>query len=142
MSLPLLKPELYRREGTLSHPHAPALLGGRCERCGYVFFPLQHYGCEQCGAPGDALHPHALSGRGTLDASAPVHLHSRPGRQAPFTVVAVHLHDGPRVRTLLGAGTTAGNVVSGAEMVATLEEVVVPGSEPAATALDLRFVPA
>jgi uncharacterized protein len=142
MSLPLLKPELYRREGTPAHPHAPALLGGRCDRCGYVFFPLQRYGCEQCGAPGDVLHPHALSGRGTLDARAPVHLHSRPGRQAPFTIVAVHLHDGPRVRTLLGTGTSVGKVAPGAEMVTTLEEVVVPGSEPAATALDLRFVPA
>src|SRR6185437_395144 len=94
----LLKPALYRAEGTDAVPAHPALLGGACA-CGYLFFPLQRYGCEKCG--GLEIEPRALSGAGSLLASARVHLHAGKGREAPFTVGSVRLDDGPIVRTLI-----------------------------------------
>src|SRR5277367_906313 len=109
---PLLKPGLYQARGSASEPGRPALLGGACA-CGYVFFPLQAYGCERCG--GLDLRPKTLSGAGRLLASARVHLHPCKGREAPFTVVAVELDDGPIVRTLAD-GDTAG-LMPGARMV-------------------------
>ena len=92
---PLLKPGLYQAAGSAAEPGHPALLGGVCA-CGYVFFPLQTFGCERCG--GSDLQPKTLSGAGKLLASARVHLHPGKGREAPFTVVAVQLDDGPIVR--------------------------------------------
>lgn len=41
LTLDLLKPDLYG----LGAAGTPTLLGGRCE-CGYVFFPMQTFGCE------------------------------------------------------------------------------------------------
>ena len=127
----LLKPNLYRAEGSDDDPAHPALLGGMCT-CGYVFFPMQNYGCERCGRT--ALSPRALSGRGELLASARVHLHGGKTRQAPFTVGSIALEDGPIVRTLL-----AGDEVSlhpGAQMVTTLVPVI---DAEGAERLDLRF---
>jgi uncharacterized OB-fold protein len=95
----LLKGSLYREGGTGAVPDHPALLGGRCNACGYVFFPMQRYGCEKCGS--SDLADHAISGKGKLLASARVHLYAGKNRQAPFTVVSVRLDDGPIVRTLL-----------------------------------------
>ncbi|AQV97224.1 hypothetical protein BJN34_25520 [Cupriavidus necator] len=143
MTLPLLKPALYRAQGTPALPEHPALLGGTC-RCGHVFYPWQSYGCERCGAAGDALTPMALSGRGKVEASAVVHLHASPERQAPFTVTAVRLDDGPLVRTLALASETGQGtgLVPGDAVVAVLAEVSdrqQEGSTPA-RALDLRFV--
>lgn len=106
----LLKPELYAVAGSDAVPAAPALKGGKCRACGYVFFPLQAYGCEVCGATGDDLQPQALSGTGTLIAFARVHMHTprlppkdtgvKP-HAAPFTIGSIRLDDGPTVRTLL-----------------------------------------
>ena len=59
----LLKPDLYRTEGTAADPAHPALLGGSC-KCGYIFFPMQVYGCEKCGSA--EISPRLLSGRGKL----------------------------------------------------------------------------
>jgi uncharacterized OB-fold protein len=93
-----LKPDLYTVPEAPSSP--PQLHGGRC-RCGYVFFPMQTYGCEKCGAPGDALTPALLDGQGTLVASARVLLHAAKDRTPPFVVVSVKLDAGPVVRSLL-----------------------------------------
>jgi hypothetical protein len=129
--LPLLKSALYRAHG--GDGVAPALLGGACA-CGYVFFPMQRYGCERCG--GADLTPRTLSGVGRLLASARVHLHAGKGREAPFTVGAVKLDDGPIVRTLVeGAGDA---LRAGARMVTTLVAVADADGQPC---LDLRFVP-
>jgi uncharacterized protein len=130
----LLKPALYRPEGTAEVPGRPALLGGACASCGYVFFPLQRYGCEKCG--GVDLEPRALSGAGQLLASARVHLHAGKGREAPFTVGSIRLDDGPIVRTLIVEG--ADPVEVGRRMVTTLESVSDPEGAPR---LDLRFAP-
>lgn len=94
----LLKPALYQAEGVEADAAHPALLGGEC-RCGYVFFPLQRFGCERCGSTD--IKPRALAGHGRLIASAHVHLHAGKSRQAPFTVGTIALADGPIVRTLL-----------------------------------------
>jgi uncharacterized OB-fold protein len=130
----LLKPALYRAVGTAEVPDRPALLGGACAACGYVFFPLQGYGCEKCG--GMELKPRALSGAGQLLASARVHLHAGKGRVAPFTVGAVRLDDGPIVRTLIIE--EAGRLEVGRRMVTTLESA---SDAEGAPRLDLRFAP-
>jgi len=104
MAEALLKGSLYREDGTEAVPDHPALLGGRCNACGYVFFPMQRYGCEKCGSID--LAEQAISGKGKLLASARVHLYAGKNRQAPFTVVSVRLDDGPIVRTLLAGADT------------------------------------
>ena len=113
----------------------PELLGGRC-RCGHVFFPLQAYGCEKCGASGDALQPAALPASGTLVASSRVLLHARKDREPPYVVVSVRLDDGPVVRTLLDEDTTD-LIAIGSPMRGRLVEVA--RSEAGAPVVDLRF---
>jgi uncharacterized OB-fold protein len=130
---PLLKPGLYRAEGSPARPDRPALLGGVCAGCGYVFFPLQRYGCERCG--GVELEPRVLSGVGTLLASARVHLHAGKTREAPFTVGAVALDDGPVVRTLI---EDDGEAPRPGERMTTALAPAVDGE--GAPRLDLRFV--
>ena len=130
---PLLKPDLYRAEGAGGQDH-PALLGGVCGACGYVFFPLQHYGCERCGSVD--LAPRDLAGSGALLAAARVHLHAGKTRQAPFTVVAVALDHGPIVRALIdGDGDEVPR--PGERMTTTLAPCVDAEGAPR---LDLRFV--
>lgn len=127
----LLKPDLYRAEGTAADPACPALLGGSC-KCGYVFFPMQGYGCEKCGSA--EISPRLLSGRGKLIASSRVHLHAGKGREAPFTVGSIVLDDGPVVRTLLLESPTPPAV--GQRVHTTL----VPVADASGTSrLDLRF---
>jgi len=129
----LLKPTLYRAEGSDRDPGHPALLGGECGACGYVFFPLQAYGCERCGSV--VLEPAVLTGAGRLLASARVHIHPGKGREAPFTVGSVALDDGPIVRTLVEDGGAA--LHPSARVVTTLVPVADAQGEPR---LDLRFV--
>jgi uncharacterized OB-fold protein len=124
----LLKPDLYDEGGDAP----PALRGGVCDACGYVFFPMQAYGCERCGSV--ALTPRRLPGAGRLTASARVHLHAGKGREAPFTVVAVQLDDGPTVRTLSGRDEP---LAVGQRMVTALLPATGPDGE---ACLDLRFV--
>lgn len=132
----LLKPALYATEGTASVPDHPSLKGGKCQ-CGYVFFPLQTYGCEVCGRTGDALQPVALSGRGTLIASSTVHIHAAKNHEAPFTIGAIKLDDGPTVRTLL-VDVDAKALKPGQPMVTRM----VPVSSAAGKTFDLRFTAA
>jgi hypothetical protein len=129
----LLKPTLYRSEGTADAPTHPALLGGLCAN-GHVFFPLQHYGCERCGSVDLRLRP--LAGVGRLLASARVHLHAGKGREAPFTVGAIQLDNGPIVRTLIVGDDDP--LAVGMRMAATLVAVVDAEGRPC---LDLRFEP-
>ena len=86
----------------------PALRGGRCRVCGYVFFPPQWYGCEVCGAGIEQLEAKALVGRGTLSSFATVRLHQGKGIEAPFTVGVIVLDDGPAIRAVLTEKTDAG----------------------------------
>lgn len=125
----LLKRQLY----ALSPDGEPVLHGARC-RCGHVFFPVQAYGCEACGATGAAITPTLLAGRGRLVASARVMLHARKDREPPFTVVTVRLDDGPVLRTLFD-GNPDVPLRAGQPLYATLAEV----AGPEGAALDLRF---
>jgi uncharacterized protein len=111
------------------------LHGGGCE-CGFVFFPMQTYGCEVCGRHGASLQPRSLKGRGVLIASALVRIHADKTRPTPFTIVEVALDDGPTVRTLLAEGTA--EPAPGAPMRAVL--VPVGPSETGEDLVDLRFV--
>jgi len=129
----LLKPGLYRRAGSSARPDHPALLGGACA-CGYVFFPLQRYGCERCG--GLDLEPRVLTGAGRLLAAARVHLHAGKGREAPFTVGSIKLDDGPIVRTLIEGDES--QLRPGASMVTILAAVTDAEGEER---FDLRFAP-
>jgi hypothetical protein len=147
MSTPeTFKPALYAAEGTPSVPDHPSFKGGKCRSCGYVFFPLQTYGCEVCGSTGDALQPLALGGSGTLISSATVHIHAprapaakdtRP-LAAPFTIGSIKLDDGPTVRTLL-VDVDERTLQPGQRMVTRLVPV---GSDDARPVLDLRFTAA
>lgn len=134
----LLKAELYAPVDGVARAGATCVLnGGRC-RCGYVFFPMQAYGCESCGASGDALTPTELSGQGALLASATVHRHQGE-RTAPFVVGTVQLRDGPVVRTLLAHDPGAQALTPGQPV----QAVLLPVAEPAEDelVLDLRFEP-
>ena len=127
----LLKPALYaQRNG------AVGLQGGCCE-CGYVFFPMQPFGCEKCGRSGESLKPFALSGRGRLVASSLVHMHADAKREAPFVVGTIALDEGPVVRALLTAKTEPAIGSEPVRVVATL--MTVKSSEDNADCLDLRF---
>lgn len=126
------RPALFRAEGTVTVPDHPALLGGRCRACGYVFFPIQAYGCEACGA--EMLEPLALSGRGRLTSFARVHIHAGGGREAPFTIGTIALEDGAVLRALIDQGSED-RLRHGAAMVATL----VPETRPNRGPHDLRF---
>jgi uncharacterized OB-fold protein len=132
-----LKPHLYT--DTSAHEGArPQLKGGRCQ-CGYVFFPYQVYGCEKCGATGDALAPVLLDGAGQLVASARVLIHHSPARKPPFVVASVKLDAGPVVRALLAHDTTE-TLPVGKRMNACLVETA---QGEAGTPLgELRFAPA
>ena len=109
---------LFAETGTDAAPQSLSLIGGKCV-CGYVFFPMQSYGCEKCGRYGDDLQQIKLSGRGTLNAFAQVYLHARPLPKTPFTVVTIALEDGPHVRALLEPATDPA-LRSGDAMIATL----------------------
>ncbi|MFB9263445.1 Zn-ribbon domain-containing OB-fold protein [Bradyrhizobium erythrophlei] len=130
----LLKSSLYSSEQHDPADIGPRLQGGRC-RCGYVFFPMQTYGCERCGSHGDALTPCELSTHGTLLAEATVHLHADKTRPAPFTIVKIALDDGPVVRTLLAEDSAA--VAPGQRMVGKL--VPLQQGESSEIVLDIRF---
>ena len=132
----LLKPELYSTTGTQALPGCPALLGGKCV-CGYVFFPMQTYGCEQCGRDGDALKKQPLSGQGTLLATAVVHIHGDKERPAPFIIGKIALDDGPVVRTLVTDSPS--DISPGQQMVTVM--VPVGTTEGGQQLVDLRFTP-
>ncbi len=107
----LLNPGVYDTEVARYDQAIAELRGGRCA-CGYTYFPMQAYGCEKCGATESSLTEKRLSGRGTLVASADVHLHFGGGPKAPFVVGTIELDDGPTVRALLAeekAGLTIGD---------------------------------
>jgi uncharacterized OB-fold protein len=108
------------------------LLGGECSACGYIFFPMQRYGCERCG--GVALKERALSGRATVLTVAKVHEHPSPGRDAPFTVAVIGMDDGPIVRVLLDPATADATQIGD-----TVATVLVPETRPNHGEFDLRL---
>lgn len=136
----LLKPNTYTEAGTDAHPDKPALQGGRCA-CGAVFFPMQTYGCEVCGAYGEALQTHALSGAGTLVSSATVYINMGPPKLAvpdvPFVVGEIALEDGPVIRAILSR-VSEGDLKPGQPMATEFVEI---GDDERGHYRDLRFTP-
>jgi uncharacterized OB-fold protein len=132
MPLPLLKPALYgtRTDGS-------AVLHGGCCECGYVFFPMQSFGCERCGRSGDSLKPFALSGRGRLVTSSLVHMHADAKREAPFVIGTIALDEGPVVRTLLNVTSEPELGAAPLRVMAVLKPV--KSGEEGGECLDLRF---
>ena len=128
-------PALFSAEGTAGVPQYPALLGGRCTACGGVFFPMQNYGCERCGAV--ALEPVKIAGRGKLVASAQVHMPAHEHRPAPFTVGSIVTDEGAIVRAVLNVAPGT-KLTPGTVMVTCL----VPENRPNRGEQDLRFMPA
>lgn len=126
------QPELYSANAETT----PALNGGRCQACGYVFFPPQHYGCEACGAPPEKLEPVSIRGSGTLHSFATVHLHQSKSIETPFTVGVIVLDDGPTTRSLLTARTDEGLKIGD-----RVESVLVPSGsdEHGNEVVELRF---
>ncbi|HEX4740232.1 MAG TPA: hypothetical protein VH353_02780 [Caulobacteraceae bacterium] len=128
-------PAVFSTEGTRSLPQHPALLGGRCEACDYVFFPMQTYGYEKCGS--QSLEAKALSGRGRLIASAEVFISANKSFPAPYTIGSIVTDDGAVVRAILDVPPGA-QLTPGAVMITGL----VPETRPDRGAHDLRFLPA
>ena len=126
---------LFSAEGTDAAANVPALLGGKCNACGSVFFPMQTYGCEACGSLD--LVPQRLTGRGKLICSAPVFMSMNPALPAPFTIGSIELEDGPKVRTML-AVEQGDDLSPGDAMTALL----VPQTREGKGEHDLRFAPA
>lgn len=101
MSVELSHPDLYR-----SAPgDSVELLGMKCSSCGYVAFPRQRYGCEKCGATGDALKEVELGSTGTLASFATVHMHQAKSIAAPFVIGEISLDAGPTVRATMVEAT-------------------------------------
>lgn len=109
---------LFQAEGSTALPDLPALRGGRCGACGFVFFPMQHFGCERCGDVAQ-LQPMLLSGRGRLLNAVKVHVHNGSSRVAPFWVGSVVTDDGAFVRSILDVNDDQ-QPESGATLVAHL----------------------
>lgn len=78
-----------------------ALGGMICTSCNHISFPAQSYGCEKCGAYGEALQSRKIAARGRLLAFASVKLHRGKGIKAPFLVGSIRLDDGPNIRCTL-----------------------------------------
>ncbi|SNS78796.1 Zn-ribbon domain-containing OB-fold protein [Sphingopyxis indica] len=125
---------LFAAQGTGALPDHPALNGGRCKACGYIFFPMQHYGCERCGS--EELEPWLIGGRGRLVASAEVHVSMNPRRPAPYVVGSIATDDGAVVRSILEVPADA-DLAPGTVMTSRLVEETRPDKGP----FDLRFAP-
>jgi uncharacterized OB-fold protein len=132
MSEELSHPDLYRRRGD-----SVELLGMKCSRCGYVAFPRQRYGCEKCGAEGDALAEVELSSSGTLASYATVHMHQAKTIAAPFVIGEVALDAGPTVRATMVEGDDAAMQI-GARVAGRLHPAPAP-AESGSQKLELRF---
>lgn len=127
-------PCLFAEDGTNDSPAHPALKGGKCLDCGYLFFPMQTYGCEGCGSQN--LEPMLLSGRGELIASAQVNMPAGKHRPAPFTVGSVKTEDGVFVRSILDVAAMT-PLKTGISVVTNL----VDEPRPDKGEKDLRFKP-
>ena len=123
---------LFSTEGTAALSDHPALLGGKCGTCGYVFFPMQSYGCERCGS--ESLKPLSLTGRGRLLASAEVSMSPGAWLPAPYTIGSIMLDDGAFVRAILDV--PPGVPVKIDQVVVTR---AVPQTRPDRGEHDLRF---
>lgn len=80
------------------------LRGIRCRRCDHVATPVQHYGCENCGAHGADLMDTTLTGQGSVLNAVTVHRSD----DRSLRIGSVHLLEGPMVRARLADDVVAG----------------------------------
>ena len=99
------KPTLFTVPADPDAP--PRLCGGRC-RCGRLLFPAQRFGCDACGAAGDAIRPADFDAEGVLTAFATSHRQRRPGSESPLVVGTIALDAGPVVESALAVEDASG----------------------------------
>lgn len=128
---PLAHPTLYG----VATDGAPVIFAGRCAHCERVGFPRQTYGCEACGAHGEALAAVDLPAAGELISFAEVHRHHGADIDTPFVMAEIRLDGG-----LLLRGTLAPRLAGGLKVGARLCGTLVAGDRPGAP-LELRFAP-
>ena len=63
------------------------LRGVRCDECGSVLFPPQHYGCEACGADETHLAEALVPSEGKLRSFTTVYVHQK--LETPYQVAEV-----------------------------------------------------
>jgi hypothetical protein len=129
----LSHPDLYRS----GIGDSVVLLGMSCAACGHVAFPRQHYGCEKCGAAGDALRDMELESTGTLASYATVHMHQAKTMAAPFVIGEITLDAGPTVRATMVEATDA-DMEIGARVVGRLFPAPSSADVPSSK-FELRF---
>jgi uncharacterized protein len=88
---------VYRPENWSASPlesDSAQLVGGRCARCGKIFFPRFNV-CPGC-ASREPMTEVRLSRRGKLYSYSFIHVNT-PGFKAPYAVAYVDLPEGPRI---------------------------------------------
>lgn len=132
MSIRIEHPTLYK-EG---EPE-PLLFAARCTACSRVSFPRQQFGCEACGAHGEAMAPAEITARGTLLSFAAVRKHIGADIAAPFAIGEVRLDDGPVIRCTLDDGLNESDLRAGQVFVGRLAHNPKSGAD----VRELRFAP-
>ncbi|HRK63421.1 MAG TPA: OB-fold domain-containing protein [Terricaulis sp.] len=118
-------------------PDGPVLLAARCAACGRASFPRQSFGCEGCGAHGDAMAPVEIAARGALISFAIVRKHMGGDIETPFAIGEVRLNDGPVIRCTLADGLEEAALRTGQKVVGLLAH----NAKSSADVLELRFAP-
>lgn len=131
------RPTVFDIEGTTELPNHPSLKGCRC-KCGYVYFPRQHYGCEACGRTGNDIEEIKLSGKGKLLSFATVHRSTLDKYKAPYIVASILLDDDCVTRALLNV-TDDSQLKVGQIVYSTL--TIVGHDEQGKKIVDLQFTP-
>jgi uncharacterized OB-fold protein len=88
---------IYRPENWSASPlenESAQLVGGRCARCGKIFFPRSDV-CPGCASRAPMAEVR-LSRRGKLYSYSVIHVNT-PGFKAPYAVAYVDLPEGPRI---------------------------------------------
>lgn len=132
MKLISAEPQLY----SVDSSGTPVLTAVR-DSTGHVSYPAQPYGSERTGEHGAALQTIALSGLGTVQATAVVHMHHGADITAPFTVASIALDEGPLVRGVL----TSPNGVGVGSRVRAVTVARFQNPENDNTTVELRFAP-
>jgi|TARA_Y100000310_G_scaffold343348_1_gene450536 hypothetical protein len=93
------------------------LRGAECRACHYQWFPLQSFGCEQCGAHGDDIASRDFTGSATIYSFTPV-----PERDGgTFILAQLILDQGPAIRGIIDHASDGLQIGDRVDAVATGE---------------------
>lgn len=123
-------PNLYR----LDAAGDPELIGISCSACGFQSFPHQDYGCEKCGAHGEAIARAGIAPTGTVVSSARVDFHTGDDIEVPFRIAEIRLPTGTKTRVILDSAAPINN---GTEVFGVL--VPLRGALEESPTAELRF---